>query len=224
MRNYITLLFLSITIFFCLPASSMGQEFEGTINFEVSDLTKQGMGEMPYMVKGNKARMEFGQGQQKAAMLFLPEESRMVIIMDSMKGYMSMDTEDAKEIDEKSMKDMSETEAEKTGETKTIAGKECEVWRIESPEDTIEACMAKGMGNFMMPQSPMAQNNTPQWAKELMDQGAMPLEVIQFNNGNEVVQMRATSIKEESLSDDLFEIPEGYSDMSGMMQQMQNRN
>lgn len=222
MKTPLKQLFLFILILCCFPFTSIAQDFEGTIYFEVSDLTKQGMGEMPYMVKDNKARMEFGQGQQKAAMLFLPDESKMVIIMDAMKGYISMDTDQASDDTE----DFTEAEVTKTGETKNIAGRDCDVWKIESEDNTtMEACMAMGMGSFMLPESPMAEeNNTPQWAKELMAQGAMPLEVIELKNGNRSVQMRATRIEEESLSNDLFEIPEGYNDMSGMMQQMQNRN
>lgn len=220
MKNILVTLFLSILTISCFPAQSVAQDFEGTIYFEVSDLAKQGINELPYMIKGSKARMEFGQDQQKGAMLLLPEESRMVIIMDAMKGYISMDMDQSAD----DQNDFSEAEATKTGETKTIAGRECAVWEITSEEDNIEACMASGMGTFMLPESPMQQNNTPDWAKELMEQGAMPLEVIEIENGKRSIQMRATRIEEESLSADLFEIPEGYNDMSGMMQQMQNRN
>lgn len=220
MKNYLTQLFLSFFVLCCFPFLSMGQDFEGTIYFEVSDLAKEGIDEMPYMIKGNKARMEFGDGQQKGAMLLLPDESKMVIIMDAMKGYMSMDTDQTPGEAE----DFTNTEATKTGETKSIAGRSCEVWKIESEDSMIETCMAKGMGTFMLPKSPMGQDNAPQWAKELMAQGAMPLEVVELENGNRSIQMRATRIEEKSLSADLFEIPDGYNDMSGMLQQMQNRN
>lgn len=220
MKNYFTQIFLAVLIVWCFPSLSVGQNFEGTIYFEVSDLAKQGMGELPYMIKGNKARMEFGKGQQKGAMLLLPEESKMVFLIDAMKGYVTMDADDTANNTE----DMANTEAAKTGETKTVAGRDCQVWRMESENNTIEACMTQGMGTFMMPKSPMGQDNTPQWAKELIAQGAMPLEVIELKNGTPSVQMRATRIEEQSLSADLFKIPEEYNDMSGMMQQMQNRN
>lgn len=219
MKTILTL-FLTVLVFNCFPAQSGAQDFEGTIYFEVSDLAKQGVEELPYMIKGSKARMEFAQGQQKGAMLMLPDESKMVIIIDEMQGYMSMNLDEAMNKEE----DFSDTKATKTGETKTIAGKECEVWEIKTEEEIVESCMAGGMGTFMLPESPMQQNNTPDWAKELIAQGAMPLEIIEIKNGNSSIQMRATRIEEESLSDDLFEIPEGYNDMSGMLQQMQNRN
>jgi hypothetical protein len=220
MKNYLAQLFLWVLILCCFPFLSMGQNFEGIVYFEVSDLTKQGMGELPYMIKENKARMEFGEGQQKGAILLLPDESKMVFVMDAMKGYITMDADQAPNDTE----EITDAEASKTEKTKTIAGRECEVWQIESENNIIEACMAQGMGTFMMPKSPMGQDNTPQWAKELIAQGAMPLEVIELKNGNQTVQMRATKIEEKSLSADLFEIPNGYNDMSGMMKQMQNQN
>jgi hypothetical protein len=80
------------------------------------------------------------------------------------------------------------------------------------------------MGSFMMPKTPMARSNSPKWAQELMEGNSMPLEVIEIKNGKKTVQMRATKIEEKSLSADLFEIPKGYNNMSGMMKQMMNRN
>lgn len=216
MKNFSIPVVFSLLIFGFIPSLLTAQNFEGIIYYEIPQMTQQGMDEMPYMIKDSKARMEFGQGQQKGAMILLPEQSKMVIIIEAMKGYMSMNTDE----DQHEMDDYSEGDAHKTGETKTIANRQCEVWRIESPESTVEACMAKGLGTFMMPKSPMGNDNAPAWAKELME-GSMPLEVVEIENGNRSLRMRATKIEEKTLSPDLFEIPEGYNDMSGMMQQMQ---
>ena len=115
------------------------------------------------------------------------------------------------------------TQMEKTGDTKTIAGRSCEVWQVTYEASTYQMCVAKGLGNFMMPENPMAQSNTPQWAKEAMAGGVMPLEVTELNGSSKVTKMRATRIEEKSLSDDLFQVPEGYNDMSSMMKQMMNQ-
>ena len=217
-RFLTTVLFLALCILGIQPTAT-AQDFEGVIHYEIPDMTQQGMGQMPYMIKESKVRMEFDMGQQKGAMLLLPDESKMVVIIEAMQGYMTMNME--KFTDDE---DYSDTEVSKTGQTKTIAGHQCTVWKIDTPENSVEACMANGLGNFVMPRSPMAQQQTPAWAKELMSDGGMPLEVIEFKNGNEKLQMKATKIERKSLSADLFAIPEGYRDMSGMMQQFQNRN
>ncbi len=213
---------LSIICFIGMPATTTAQDFEGVIYFEMADLAKQGMGEMPYMVKGNKGRMEINHQGQKNAMLMLPGESKMVMIIEQMNGYIEMDLNN--DIGNKEKDKASEPNMRKTGETKTIAGRTCEVWRMESEDGTFEACMAKGMGTFMMPQNQMRKRNAPAWAQKFAEEESMPLEIIEIKNGNRTVQMKATKIEEKSLSDDLFKVPEGYNDMSGMMKGMQNRN
>lgn len=214
-------IFLLTLFFSCIfSETTTAQGFEGVIHYEVAEMAKQGMDEMPYMIKGTKNRIEFGMGQQKGAMILLPDKSKMYVIVDQMKGYMEMDLDK----NENSPEEMDNTEATNTGETKTIAGKTCEVWQMQSNKGTFENCMAKGMGTFMMPQNKMMQQEAPPWAKKFMEEGAVPLEVVKLNNGNRSVQMKATKIEEKSLSDDLFEVPEGYRDMSGMMQGMQNQN
>lgn len=220
MKKLLTALSLILFVLLYLPTTTAAQDFEGVIHYEVSNMEYGGgKEEMPYMVKGSKARMEFGQGQEKGAMIFMPEESKMVVLVENMKGYMTMDLDDEDEMEE-----YSDTEVSKTGETKEIAGRQCEVWRTHSSENTIETCMAKGMGNFVTPKNPMGQDNTPDWVKEFMDEGAMPLEVIEVTEGDRKLQMKAVKIEEKSLSSDLFEIPEGYRDVTSMMNQMRNRN
>ncbi len=216
-------LLLGICALWMLPLLSTAQNFEGIIYYQIPEMSAQGMGEMPYMIKDDKVRMEFGAGMEKGAMLLLAKESKMTFILDSMKGFITMDM-DKKYDDMKSVDLENKPDVTKTGNMKTIAGKSCEVWKIKTEDGLMETCMAKGMGNFMMPQSPMAQRNTPQWAKEIMAGGAMPLEVIELKGNKQTVQMRATRIEEKSLGSELFTIPRGYNDMSGMMKQMMNRN
>ncbi|MDZ7659550.1 DUF4412 domain-containing protein [Fodinibius sp.] len=213
---------LSIICFIGMPTTTTAQDFEGVIYFEMADLAKQGMGEMPYMVKGNKGRMEINHQGQKNAMLMLPGESKMVMIIEQMNGYIEMDLSNDFGNTEKDT--TSEPTMTKTGETKTIAGKTCEVWRMKSEDGTFETCMAKGMGTFMMPQNQMQKRNAPAWAQKFAEEEAMPLEIVEIKNGKRTVQMKATKIVEKSLSDDLFKVPEGYNNMSGMMKGMQNRN
>ena len=219
-----TRLFLSglmgIVIMLFTTAVSEAQDFEGVIYYEIPEMSRQGMGEMPYMVKNSKVRMEFGQGAQAGAMIFMPDQNKMTFILEPMKGYMTMDMNDPESMDDTD----DNTNMVKKEETKTVAGRSCEVWEVSDNRNTYQLCVAKGMGNFMMPQNPMAQTNTPKWAKEAMAGGFMPLEVVDVTNGNREIKMRATRIEEKSLSASLFEIPQGYNDMSSMMKQMMNQN
>lgn len=211
---------LICTLLMGLQFQMQAQDFEGIIYYEIPEMQNPDMEEMPYMIKGNKARIEFKSGQGSGAMLFMPDESKIVFVMDAMKGFMEMNLDDMGDSGDQS----EEANFTKTGETKTIADKSCEVWRVESEDNTVEVCMAQGLGKFMMPRSPMARSNAPEWVDEVMEKGAMPLEVIEVGGENKALQMRATRIEEKSLEASLFEVPEGYKDMSSMMKQMMNQN
>lgn len=197
------------------------QDFEGIIYYEMPEMEQNGIGNLAYMIKDSKIRVEFGEGVQKNAMLLLPEKSKMVIIMAQMKAYMTMDQSPDKRTNE-SEQDFT---LEKTGNIKTIASHSCEVWIMTQEENRFELCMAKGLGRFMMPESPMASSrNVPQWAKEAMSEGVMPLEVVMISGDQPKIQMKATRIEKKALDSSLFEIPAGYRDMSSMMKQMMNRS
>lgn len=216
-----SLCLIFLILFIGLAKTTSAQNFEGVIYYEIPEMSNQGMGEMPYMIKEDKVRMEFGKGSQGGALIYMPEENKMAFILEAMKGYMTLDVEESEsfESEEEENTDMSQT-----GDTKTIAGRSCEVWQVISQDNSFLLCVAKGFGNFMMPKNPMARSNTPQWAKEAMEGGFMPLEVVEVTGNTTSLKMRATKIEEKSLSDSLFEIPEGYQDMSQMMKQMMDGN
>lgn len=210
---------LALALFF--QPTAKAQSFEGIIYYKVPEMEQQGIKEMPYMIKESKARLEFGNQDGQGAMLILPQEEKMVIVMKEMKAFMEVNIEQA---GEEYNQQYSSSKATKTGSTKVIAGRECEVWAISSAESSYETCLTEGIGTFMMPSHPMYRKNSPEWAKEVMKKGLMPLEVVELRkDGKRVLQMIATQIESKPLDDKLFKIPEGYRNMSGMMQQMMNR-
>ena len=212
---------LGVFILFGTAFLAIAQEFEGTIHYEIPEMKASGMGEMVYMIKDSKARIEFGEGMQKGAMLFFPEESKSVVIIEQMKGYIMMDQESFQDEDDTS----SDFTMEKTGKNKTIAGQSCEVWVIKHRDEQYHVCMAKGLGSFMMPSNPMGgSRNVPRWAEEAITQGVMPLEVVLMKGNQTEMQMKATRITPKSMDATLFEIPDGYKDMSSMMKQMMQRS
>lgn len=222
-RNQISqAIILAVIILMSSIQMSPAQNFEGVIHYEFAAMEERGMGAVAYMIKAPKMRMQIGMNGRKVAMLYLPEKSQMVVLIDKMKAYMRMDI-NQEAPDNKDTGKWEESAMEKTGITKTVAGHSCEIWKVTSDEgDTMTLCMAEGLGTFMMPSNPMAQNSAPDWAREIIREGYMPLEVIKNSNGNKEVMMKAVKIEEKALDASLFEIPEGYRDMSAMMQQMKN--
>lgn len=218
--TYKKLALLLLPIFLLFASTQVkAQGFEGIIYFEVSGISNEGMTEMPYMIKDSKARITVNNAAQSASMLFLPEQSKLVIIMDQMKSYMAIDYE--KNL-AKNAEEQAEVEVSKTGETKTIAGRTCEVWMMKSTDGTYKTCINDELGAFIMPQSSTFHRNSPSWARKIS--GGMPLEVLQISeDGKESLVMRATRIEEKALDPALFEVPEGYRDMSSAMKGMMNR-
>lgn len=218
----------SILVGICMAAGislkSQAQNFEGIIQYEFAETAQSGMGDIPYMIKDDNMRIQFGQGQSEGAMVFLPGQSKMLFILDNMKSYMEVDM-DKWTGDSTYESKWSESEMIKTGQSKIIAGYDCEIWQVTNERnDELTLCMAEGLGTFMSPGNPMARQNAPGWAREIMADGYMPLEVIEGSaDGSSTVQMKAKQIEKKSLSDSLFEVPSGYKDMSSMMKQMMNQ-
>src|SRR5699024_901761 len=200
------------------------QDFEGVIHYQFAEAQNPNMSNIAYMIKGDNIRMELSDNNQMGSILYLPGESKFVIIMESMKSYMSVDTDKMDSKTNGYSGKWEDSEMTETGTTKIIAGHSCEVWKVTgSSGETLSMCVAKDLGTFMSPGNPMAKKSAPDWAKKVIAEGYMPLEVIEETNGSKKVQMKATKIEEKSLSPDLFTIPDGYKDMSSMMRQMMNR-
>lgn len=206
--------------------TASAQSFEGLIRFEVYPDGGASAGSpsgLKYYVKDSKIRMEFEAApQQSAAIIYDARKARMTMLMDQMKAYMTLPTDKYAEQYQKQMP--TDQPYSRTGKTKTVAGKTCELWISREDGETTEMWVARGMGSFMMPDNrpgPLMKSQ-PEWLREAMEGGFMPLEISTTENGKTRLVMKATSVETEKLDAGLFDIPEGYSDMSGMMQQFQD--
>jgi len=216
-------------IVFLVPLHSLKAQsspFEGIIHYQIpNDISGSGnMQDFLYMVKDNRVRMEIKtSGPQKAVMLFNRGANEVVVLVNQAKAYMKMPlTRDSKD---QSSTDDPEASFEQTGQTKTISGRTCELWKTTDDDKTIEMWVAPNMGTFMMPDaSPSGYSEgQPEWMKKIREGNFMPLEVDVVKGGESRQVLKAEDIEEKSLADQLFTIPDGYRDMSGMMKMMQNQ-
>ncbi|MDX1670757.1 MAG: DUF4412 domain-containing protein [Balneolaceae bacterium] len=220
-KRYFLLCFLICIIALSGFEQAAAQDFEGVIHFEVPEMRQSQTGDLIYMIKGDKARLEFGQGNQKAVMLYFSDKNQMVLLMHQMRGYVKFD---AREKGQEVSNTVRNSQIEKTGRTKTVAGRSCTIWLSMEDRKEYEICAARGMGNFILPKMPMsAADNTPNWAEEVFSEGFMPLEVARVSSGNRrEVKLKATRIVSKSLQESLFMIPSDYEDMSDALMQMGN--
>jgi hypothetical protein len=199
--------------------------FEGEIKFKVSH-DENGM-TMDYFIKDGKLRMEMG-GEAKGT-CFIHSNGKSLILMPEQKMYMDLDNSVFKKMQEMMKKNVDKAKEEnsdkdfnienyKTGETKSILGYKCEQWVFNDKEggtdSKVEAWITDQLGNFMMMESPMGQGFSPGWSNTFKNKGMFPLLVItKDTDGKETSRFEATEIDKKSLSNDLFEVPSGYSEM-----------
>ena len=195
------------------------QGFEGVVTWEVSE----GKTTMTQQYKGSKVRMEMSQGGQEGVMLMDHGAGSMTMLMPQQKMYMTMDMKGMSGMPHD--EDRTPPKLTATGKTETIAGHTCEVYRVAEEAgkpETMEMCVAKGMGYFMMGQSPMGGGgplgnlakvgSNPEYAKLYKD-GFFPLRMSRLEGGTAKVVLLAKTIEAKSLDASLFTVPAGFTEM-----------
>jgi hypothetical protein len=186
----------------------------------------EGQGTIVQMYKGSQVRMEMNQGGREGVMLLDNSASSMTMLMPQQKMYMTMDLKSMAMPGGAHDMDHAAPKLTATGKTETIAGRTCEVYRYAEEAgkpETMEMCVAKGMGYFMMGQGPMGGGGgplgnlakvgaNPEYAKLYKD-GFFPLRLSRLEGSSSKVMMQAQSIEAKRLDAGLFTVPAGYSEM-----------
>jgi uncharacterized protein DUF4412 len=220
----------------CAASAAVAQAagFEGVVAYKMGG--KSGMGELTQMYKGTRTRMEMSDGKQTTAMIMDMTAGTMTVLMPPQKQYMVMDM---KKMGQglggllgmgKGNKDTGAgaggtaamPKITATGLKETIAGHECEYYVMGDKAET-EVCSAKGLGMFMMGQSPMgggtaalaalAAMSTNPDAVKLFADGFFPLKVVNVKGGKNEVVMEATRVEKKTLEASLFVPPPDYTEM-----------
>ncbi|HET9133475.1 MAG TPA: DUF4412 domain-containing protein [Gemmatimonadales bacterium] len=107
------------------------------------------------------------------------------------------------------------------GTSQTIAGTKCDDYEVATRGETMQMCLAAGLGKFtFVSAAPGGRGaaKVPDWARAL--EGKFPLQV---RDKAGKFSMTATKITPGAPAASLFEVPEGYADMSAMMGGMGRR-
>jgi len=217
-----------------VAAVAQAEGFEGIVAYKMP--AKGGAGELTQMYKGTKTRTEVSDGKQTTAMIMDMTAGTMTVLMPPQKQYMVMDM---KKMGQglggmlgigHGHKDTGSTgggtatmpKITATGRKETIAGHECEYYVMGDKAET-EVCSAKGLGMFMMGQSPMgggvaalaalAAMSTNPDAVKLFADGFFPLKVVNVKGGKNEVVMEATRVEKKTLDASLFVPPPDYKEM-----------
>lgn len=203
---------MTVLAFASLHVASLdaqGKKFEGTVTFHT--VVDEDQGTFTYSIKGSKARFEMKDASMPMVMLLDLDRETMAMIMEGENMYMEfpIDDEDASEADQKM------PDPVKTDRNDQVAGRSCEIWTLDDPEErkTYEMCVARDMGSFMQTSNPMGGRSSPAWEAELRKGGMFPLRVIETSGGKSQQILLVTKIEEKKLDDVLFAVPSGMKKM-----------
>ncbi len=195
------------------------QGFEGVVTWQVSGDN----GTMTQMYKGSLVRMEMNQAGREGVMLMDHTGGTVTMLMPQQKVYMKMDLKGMPGMSGND--DHAQPKLTATGKSETIAGRTCEVYRYAEAAgkpETMELCVAKGMGFFMMGHSPMGGGgplgnlakvgSNPEYAKLYKD-GFFPLRMSSLEGGTAKPMLLAKAIEAKSLDAGLFVVPAGFMEM-----------
>ncbi len=233
MRRMMLLMLVS-----CIPALPLAAQFEGTINMKIPAMAGTGDGDMTMKIaiKGDRqvsvmqmpasagpmAGMEMRtilDAKANTATVLMPLPSGMAAMagMGNAKGIKSVT--DLSDITVDLGTGGGTGEPKRLGTKQKIAGFECDDYEItQASAPPMRACISNALGRFVFPQAGGGMlgqaGSTPAWAKAFGKDPGFPLKVW---NSDGHVAMEITTIEKGPVSARLFEIPDGYMDMSVMM-------
>ena len=92
----------------------------------------------------------------------------------------------------------------------TVAGYACEHVTVASAGQTVDICMAKGLGGYVNPLASMQRSSEPAWQRMLTADGGFPLKVT-MQDGS--IPIEVVKVEKKKLASDLFSVPLTYMKM-----------
>jgi hypothetical protein len=219
MRTYLRYAGLALGAALC-AAPVAAQGFEGVVAYKLSGMRNDG-GEMTMSIKGTRVRTDMANAGHSMVMLLDGQSGVVTMVMAEQKMYMTMDMKRmGEQMQDRKHPDHAPPKITPLGTTETIAGRTCENFQVETEGSKAEFCNAKGIGNFMAPNSPMGrgagsplQDLDNQAYRAYFKEGFFPLRVSTYDGGTKKVVMEATRVEAKSLDESLFQVPAGFTEM-----------
>jgi len=169
-------------------------------------------------VKDGKFRVDLpeglapSEGLGKAYALVTPADKKLYFVLDAKKQTILVDFDkfaaQAKALNRAHPPAGSAgtPNVEKTGKTDTVAGYNCEIWRIVQTTSTGELCIAaQGTSWFNIPLSGVPAEYA--WASEITDGKHFPLRFVALENGAEQGRLEVTAIEKKVMPAAAFTVP-----------------
>jgi hypothetical protein len=185
------------------------QEFEGVITVHMTGTMRDGtpMPDLEYMARGGKMRINAKSPMGSMGIIAVPGDKKLYVLMDAQSMYMEQPLSLTPGTTASTMPALTIT---RTGKKETIAGYECEHVTITEKANTMDVCMARGLGPFLTAAAAMPGATMPGWQKALVDDGGFPLKV---TKGDGTTQLEVTKIEKKRLTEKMFTVPDNYTKM-----------
>jgi hypothetical protein len=190
-------------------APLQAQEFEGVITMHMAGTARDGtpMPDLEYMARSGKMRINAKSPMGNMGIIAVPSEKKLYMLMDAQSMYMEQPLSLTSSNPASSATAPTVT---RTGKKEMIAGYECEHVTVTEKSNTLDVCMARGLGPFLSAASALPGATMPGWQKALIADGGFPLKVTKADG---TTQLEVTKIEKKKLSDKLFTVPDNYSKM-----------
>jgi len=226
---------VSLLLPLAAAAPLAAQQFEGTVNMKMAGTTSNPEGmTLRIAIKGDQqatlmslpatagpmAGMEVrsildAKAQMMTTLIPMPPGMGAMAGMPDAKG-MKMVTDLSKMTGPASS---SKADIKKLGSSQKIAGLSCDDYEITDENGkSVKACITASLGRFRMPDMSGGMgrrggSSAPAWTKAFGDRPAFPLKVWS-DDGK--MDLEVTSVDRAPVPGSVFEIPDGYVDMSAM--------
>ncbi|WP_411278954.1 DUF4412 domain-containing protein [Gemmatimonas sp.] len=204
----ITIAAATATIFVvAVPRTLAAQPFEGAVTMRMSAKGANGLQrqEMEYLVRNGKVRVSMGGPAGAMSLLSVPQEQKVYVLIAAQKSYMEMPIAGA--ASSVAAKPPTDAKITRTGRLETVAGYSCEHVTVASAAQTVDLCLAKGLGGYVNPLASMPRSSEPAWQQMLTADGGFPLKVTMADGS---VPLEVVKIEKKKLANDLFSVPLNY--------------
>ncbi len=212
------LMFVGLGAMVCagVPRHAAAQAmFEGEISLKTPNGPVEGV------VKGNKARLNAQTPMGTGAIFFNPAEHEIYIQIDAQRMVMVMKQEDAAQMVDSALRTTGTGTTTATGRTDTVAGHQCQIFRVVSATSAEDVCIASGLGNLgvmaifgggpSMGRGRPGPSRAPGWAGELARRGGVPLRVADTTG---VVKFEVLRLESKPIPDSLVNPRADYQRMN----------
>lgn len=209
----ILIVFLLQTSFLAQLSAETRGLFEGSVTFKVR--TPQGINEMKQYIKERKLRVEVRSAGKALSVGIADYAKKLMYLIYPQKGAYTEISISPAAISKEASRALASSKISQTGNYAEILGYQCSEWRYQNDQFSTEIWVAQDFGNFLEALEFGERDRLIEWRKEIMGAGGFPLRIIEYDlNGKERSRMDAIAVDRGSLSDEIFNLPEGLKNLS----------